>query len=255
MKKLYTTFLSLLIAGGVYAQCSPNGTYTSPGIYPPAGSSVKQDSIYVLPGASSGVNYSETIDVVVPADTTIMFGSTSITADIDSMRVLQVNNMPGWLSYSCNNNRCAWDGGDNGCMNFSGLVPNSTNTYLMEARLEVFADLGAFGQVADTFSVWIEVSTGNSIGLTTIQKNVPTVGPNPMSNRLQIVYNAAHSDAWSFELMDVTGRVVHNENGQFRAGNNKVSITRNNWPEGMYLYRFRIGDELHTGRLIVRDGL
>ncbi|TNE30446.1 MAG: T9SS type A sorting domain-containing protein [Bacteroidetes bacterium] len=254
MKKLYTTFLSMLIAGGVYAQCTPNGTYTSPGIYPPAGSSIKHDSIYVLPGASIGVNYSETINLVVPEDTTIVFGATTITADIDSMRVLQVNNMPAWLSYACNS-RCSWVGGDNGCMNFSGLVPNSTNTYLMEAKLEVFANLGAFGQVSDTFSIWIEVSTGNSIGLATVQKSVPTIGPNPMSNRLQIVYTSARAEAWSFELMDVTGRVVHNERGQFRTGNNRVSISRNNWPEGMYLYRFRVGDDLHTGRLIVRDGL
>lgn len=255
MKKLYTFAFSLLVGFGAYAQCAPNTSYTNPGIYPPAGSSVKQDSIYVLPGASWGVGYSETVNIVVPVDTTVTYGTLTVTADIDSMRVVGMNNVPAWMSVSFNNASGSWAGGERGCVNFSGTVPSSNGTWLIESELEVFANLGTLGQVSDTFSIWIEVTAGNAISIRETKWDVPVVGPNPMSSRLFITYPSTTSSPWAFELMDVTGRVVHRQNGQVSTGENRITVTRTNWPEGMYLYRFRVGSKTHTGRLIVRDGL
>lgn len=255
MKKLLFSLFSIAISLGVYGQCTPNANYTSPGIYPPLNGSVKQDSIYVLPSAALSAAYSQTIDLVIPADTTIVYGSLTVTADIDSMRVIGINNKPGWLNYACNNSTCGWAGGAKGCLNFYGTAPNFNNTWLMEAEVEIFADLGSFGQVVDTFSVWIEVASGTGLGVATHAKPRLQVGPNPMSSYVMINYVSATSEKWTFELMDMTGRVVHREGGRFNSGSNQLRIQRNNWPEGMYLYRLQVGETMNTGRLIVRNGL
>lgn len=254
MKKFYTFVLSLIATAVVYGQCSPNATYTDPGIYPPAGSSVKNDSIYVLPSADLGMMYSQTVDIVVPVDTTVTFGTATITADIDSMRLVEIRNMPMWLNYACNIPVCSWEGGDNGCVNFSGTAPATGNTWLLDARLEVFANLGTLGQVVDTFSVWIELTAG-TLSTPEIRVNTPRIEPNPVTTQLNVEYFSTGSSRWQFDLMDLSGRVVYRNNGQFSSGMNKVNIKRQNWPEGMYLYRLRIDGELHTGRVVVRDGL
>ncbi|KAB2814805.1 T9SS type A sorting domain-containing protein [Phaeocystidibacter luteus] len=255
MKKLYTTLFALGITLASYAQCTPNPPTTSPGIYPSAGGSVKNDTIYVLPSVNFNRSYSHTLHIVVPSDTTIAFGGGTITADIDSMRVLGVRNMPSWLNYACDNGNCSWPGGADGCFIFSGTSPSATSTVLMEADIEAFANLGQFGSISDTFSVYIELTVDASVSLIENLITEPVVGPNPAQSHVRVKFETTTARQWKFELMDITGRVVTRKTGMSTAGTNNVQINRENWPEGMYLYRFSVNGKVHTGRLIVRDGL
>lgn len=254
MKKLYTTLFALAFGIAGYSQCTPAGGFSNPGIYPPQGSTFRDDSVYVLPAAPLNSTYNQTINLLIPVDSTITMGGLTITADIDSMRVVGINNMPSWLSYACDNSGCSWLGGDYGCLNFSGTVPSTGNTWLMDAELEVAANLGSFGQVVDTVPVYIEVTAQTVSIRENAVSRAPSVGPNPISDRVSIEYTAIQNQNYHFELMDVTGRMIHSQKGVFTTGKNQVHINRNNWPEGMYLYRLRIDGEIHTGRLVVNNG-
>lgn len=256
MKKLYTSLLAILTVAASYAQCTPNAPSSNPGIYPPPGGSVKQDSIYVLPSVNYNRAYDQTVQIVVPQDTTVPIpGGGTITADIDSMRVLGVSNMPSWLSYSCNNGNCSWAGGTDGCFSFTGTSPAADGTTLMVGQIEAFANLGAFGQAVDTFNVYIELSVGSTVSIRELVYNEPIIGPNPTDYEVNIRFNSLSASPWKFELMDLTGRIVARRNGQSTAGANLVKIEREQWPAGVYLYKFSIDGALHTGRLVVTDGL
>ncbi len=125
----------------------------------------------------------------------------------------------------------------------------------MEGHIEAFANLGQFGQVVDTFSVWIEISVDGTVGIANQELATPRVGPNPTSKDVTVSFNTPRATSWKFELMDITGRVVTVKSGRATSGANQVYIQRENWPGGMYLYRFSLNGDVHTGRLIVQDGL
>lgn len=256
MKKLYTSLLALFITAAAYGQCTPNPPTTSPGIYPPPGGSIKQDSIYVLPSVNYNRAYNQTVQIVVPQDTTVPIpGGGSITADIDSMRVLSVSNMPSWLSYSCDNGNCSWAGGTAGCFSFTGTSPSTDATTLMIGEIEAFANLGQFGQAVDTFNVYIELTVGGTVSLRELAMNEPVVGPNPANREINVRFNSASASNWKFELMDLTGRIVGRKAGRSTSGANHIKIEREQWPAGVYLYRFSIDGAMHTGRIVVTDGL
>lgn len=255
MKALYTSLFALLATALTYGQCTPNTSLTTPGIYPPAGGSVRNDTIYVMPVASLGAAYDETVQLVVPADSTVdLGGGVVVTADVDSMRVVGMNNVPAWLSYSCDNAGCSWPGGTNGCFSFTGTAPTTNNVWLMEAEVEVAASLGAFGQVIDTVLLYVEVTSG-TIGLAEYAQAEPVVSPNPAKDHFDIRFETSVSSDWKLEILDITGRTVLAKNGRTVSGDNRITVQRNNWPEGVYLYRMTIGDRVSTGRVILSNGL
>lgn len=256
MKRLYTALFALFTVAASYGQCTPNPPSNSPGIYPPPGGSVKQDSIYVLPAVNYNRAYSQTVEIVVPTDTTVPLpGGGTVTADIDSMRVLSVSNMPSWLTYSCNTPSCSWPGGTSGCFTFTGTSPSADATTLMIGEVEAFASLGTLGSISDTFNVYIEITVGGTVNIREIENAAPVIGPNPVNREVNIRFNSASASTWKFELLDLTGRIVARQNGRSTAGANHVKIERDRWPAGVYLYKFSVGGALHTGRIVVTDGL
>lgn len=112
--KLLTTFFALLcVSFGTQmaqAQCVNEMNETEPGLYPDQ-----------LPDACVGNEYDQTIQFVVPTDTTI---NGFFTIEIDSAEIKNINGLPNGLSYSCHNSECkvVSGGGDvtHGCFRIEG---------------------------------------------------------------------------------------------------------------------------------------
>lgn len=257
MKQIYTiaacTFLALNAMGQT---CSPDPSYTAPGFYPPPGGHVR-DTVLVMPVAELPGPYSEVIQFVIPADTTIVFGGNPVTVSIDSMRVHSAIGLPVGFTYSCDNSGCSWEGGENGCMGLysSPTITAAKDVYLMEFEVVGYTYLSPFGTLSDTSSIYVEVVVDDAVG---IQENLLTslnVSPNPMTSTSEIQFNASGGQNMVVEVMDITGRVIYRTQSTTVPGSNAVKLVRDNWPEGMYLYRLTVGSDQHAGRLIVRDGL
>lgn len=96
MKILSTLSLlvCLLIASGgqfVSAQCTPNTSQSTPGIYPST-----------MPAGCVGAAYNEVVQFVFPIDTTVQ----GFTVPFDSFQITSITSIPTGLGYVCNNATC-----------------------------------------------------------------------------------------------------------------------------------------------------
>jgi hypothetical protein len=144
MKKSYLTlFLTscFLLFGWsqLQAQCDPDTTITSSGIYPAT-----------IPEACANLPYATVLTVNIPLDTMVSFppfGTFSIP--IDSLVVDSVSGIPSGITFDCNPSSCVFLGGTSNCILISGTA-----------------------SVADTFTVTVSTTTwvtviGNVLNLPT----------------------------------------------------------------------------------------
>lgn len=121
------------------AQCSPNTTYTSPGIYPDT-----------MPEGTVGVPYAEDITFVLPTDTS---GFDFINFEIVSI------SLPVGLNWVCNNNAngCNYNPqvSQYGCVHVSG-TPLLAGDY--NVTVSVMATLEVVGTFPSTFDVFMRIN-------------------------------------------------------------------------------------------------
>ncbi len=92
-------FVSTLISGTAFAQCTPDLSITIPGIYP--------DSATGLPAGIVNQPYSEVIQARVLTDTVY----NGFPAIISNITITGVTGLPPGLTYSCNPSTCVFPGG------------------------------------------------------------------------------------------------------------------------------------------------
>ena len=111
------------------AQCIPDTTHTSPGIYP--------DTITNLPVCYANFPYAGVITAVVPADTNL-----PPVVPVDSMGVKNVVGLPTGFIWTTNSHSNYWHGGKTGCFVITGTATHSqVGTY----RLTIYANGYAMG--------------------------------------------------------------------------------------------------------------
>lgn len=135
MKKLFPpSFLVLLTAlvllpGLLQAQiCSPDPTYTTPGIYPDT-----------LPPACAGEPYSFVMTIIVPPDTPFVTPFGTITVPIDSIVLDGVIGIPPSFTYACEPASCAIPGGTAGCVLVTGF-PTTPDTIDLDVAITAYVN-------------------------------------------------------------------------------------------------------------------
>lgn len=139
---LFTFFVSQALS-----QCSPNFIYTSlglPGVYPPSvpvqipGSPLPMG----ISDGQIGVNYNETLTVVVLEDTSMDIAfllptaavtamnaaglSTTMTLDVNHV-TFDVQGLPNGLLYQCDQSNCEYPSSVDGCIQLSGIPAQAGN--------------------------------------------------------------------------------------------------------------------------------
>lgn len=77
--------------------------------------------------------------------------------------------------------------------------------------------------------------------------------PNPFSDRTAIRFNLPESEAVSLSVTDLTGKeVVNSIFSKFPAGQNTITLNRNNLTGGIYFYHLKAGQHISSGKMIVR---
>lgn len=138
----------------IHSQCTPNTSFTSPGLYPDT-----------LPEGTVGQGYAETVTFVMPTDTSGF--------DFTNFEIVSIS-LPAGLSWQCDNfaSGCNYNPQVNiyGCIAITG-TPILAGDYIIQAS--ALADLTITSDVPVTFEVFLHINpqvintTNNGFSLTT----------------------------------------------------------------------------------------
>lgn len=152
MKKLLLlASIAFFGALNLNAQCTPDPSLTSSGIYP--------DSATNFVGGCVGQPYEQVVQNVVPTDTTVPVFGFPVPATIDSIKLVNVSGLPPGMNYSCNPNSCAFLGGATGCAVISGTC-NSTGTYNLVFDLTAYVTVQGLPQSQDFTLTYYKIVIG-----------------------------------------------------------------------------------------------
>lgn len=238
MKKLILSLSFACLAYGAMAQsCTPDQTITSPGTYPD-----------ILPDGTAGSYYEESVQFRIPADTNVDFNGTTVNAVIDSIKVVDVKNLPAGVSYACNPSSCALPGGKTSCGVLYGTIDGSAQgTYTFVIPVIIYARVGgAFPlQQPDTiYGLSMNVNTPNSTIRIMDEKLV--VYPNPAQGNMNIALTF-HAGQAEVHVFDRQGKAV---NIEMEKADNVVSINTATLPAGIYYGRVQRGNEIYRFHFI-----
>lgn len=141
MKKLLlVASVAFFGALNLNAQCTPDASLTSSGIYP--------DSATNFVGGCVGQQYTQIIQNVVPLDTTVPVFGFPVPATIDSIVLVNVSGLPPGMNFSCNPNSCSYIGGATGCAIIEGIC-NTIGTYNLVFDLTAYVTVQGLPQSQD----------------------------------------------------------------------------------------------------------
>ncbi len=230
MKKILTfTALLTLVALLVQAQpCTPDTSFTSPGIYP--------DSLTGIDTGYTGMPYNQVITVIIPVDTIVDIGSGPVLAMIDSVKLIKLTNLPGWAVISCDPPTCAFPGGETHCATISG-TPNQTDTVVMDIIVLYYINISGFPfQQYDTIYGYytLVVDQGSGIGHVPSAYRAGVPVPNPAGDVSYLEIQSKIPAQVTLRLVDITGREVRADAYSLKGGTNTIAIDTKNLYRGMY---------------------
>jgi hypothetical protein len=179
MKKLLLIATMAFIGSfGANAQCTPDPTLTGSGIFP--------DSATNFVGGCVGQQYTQIIQNVVPADTTVPVLGFPVPATIDSIVLTNVTGLPPGLTYACNPNSCAFLGGETGCAVIQGVC-NTAGTYNLVFDLTAYVTLQGLPHSQDFTLDYYKIVIGTcTAGIEDNTASLFQMFPNPTNDKVII---------------------------------------------------------------------
>ena len=268
MRNSLLTLLLVLLgygASSVMAQavCTPDPFALLagiPGVYP---NPLIQSSL--TPG-DQNVAYSQTITVVVPADTTIDlspligFPFPAINVSVNYQSISAVNGLPNGLNFVCDPSNCQWAGGTNGCLKISG-TPTQSGTFNVSLstgyNVTIPGAVPVIGGTAQTIPIpgisWTLDIT--AVGVEDQQADafwIADNAPNPFHGTTMIKYNAPKPATIALDVTDLTGKRLHTESMRAVTGLNEFSFDATGLAPGIYLYTLSNGEKSVTHKMVVQ---
>ncbi len=261
IKNLLITFcLSLLFVSG-YSQCVDDYDWGS-------------ESFGISPDPENGESlmtgvlnepYSQIIYVLIPSSASDVDqglpGLPLDSAEIVSITISQDGNeyTPSefGLSLACNNSgtsstECMFEGGQSGCAVLSG-VPLLPGDFTIEINATIYYSLAGFVSDYDFnyegYSITID-QVGSTSDLVEEVSDL-LISPNPFASKALLQFDALNSGKGEFKVMNLLGEVKFEEVFSVKRGFNKLQISSEDLPSGVYLYHLEVGDFNVTKRLVV----
>jgi Secretion system C-terminal sorting domain len=238
--------VAIILTGFVFqsvAQCIPDLTLTTPGIYP--------DSATGLPSGTVGTPYSEVIQVRVLTDTT----SGGFPVIISSITITSVTGLPPGLTYSCNPSSCIFPGGSNGCILLSG-TPSTAGVFTLGVDVSVAGTI--FGAPVppqtssiDYYSITIDAATGIETDIASLKFDLLQNKPNPAVDYTDVIFTSPISGDFTLKVFNMIGKEVYKQTMRGMAGMNTTRIDTENLTPGVYMISLERGGEIVTRRMIV----
>lgn len=77
-----------------------------------------------------------------------------------------------------------------------------------------------------------------------------TLSPNPVTDQFQISYNSVQASNVYLKIVDVQGRVLHQQTIISQSGNNQLQISTSQLPKGIYVCHLQNGNTIKNIKLI-----
>ena len=254
MKKLILSIATLVaFTFSGYSQCTPDPQFTVGGIYP--------DSATGLATAYVGVAYDEVITNVVPADTIIDLGLGPTSVPFVDVTLDNVTGLPPNFTYSCNPTNCVFPGNSSGCVNiYSTVNPSASDIGVYPLVIDVTATVsipfvGNQSQptVVDYYFIEIVDQGGVGIGMYNSESfELKTIYPNPVVDNSRIQFISGKSQQVTFTVMNVLGKTMVNRSITAQRGVNELTISSEDFSNGIYLYSITANGKTSTKRMIIR---
>lgn len=185
-----------LFSNITFAQCSPNPMLTGNLLYPDTNSNLKR--------AYYGIAYNDVLQMNVPSDTTIA----GFPAQITSMTILGIDNLPTGISWACNPTNNIINGGSAGCILFSGTPTlNSFASYNLRIRIRIKGIVFSSPQTVDTalFGYKIRLSpvyADTCDYTTTCANTTKTLCPDSITNLKNAKVDSLYTQVLQFKSFD-----------------------------------------------------
>jgi len=218
IKHILSFALLVFLSTILHAQCIPVDTTDVPGYYPSQ-----------LSHAYSNEPYSDTLNVLVIPDTTVIFSGVPANVRIDSAILRNVVNLPPSFSFECHNPRCVYTPKKMGCAVVNGN-PTEADEGVDTVGLVITMYGKAFGTIAvnqtDTLWRFVLDIRNKAAYLKEIVEPTIRIYPNPVSSGLR-AFQYTGPNWESLTIYDGLGRKVSfNHEGQ--------KVTLLNTKSGLY---------------------
>jgi hypothetical protein len=251
MKKFYTAIIFSLLSIGAFAQCTPDNTITQPGYYPP-----------FMDTAKVNTNYEMVIHLRIPEDTVVTFFNQTLTADIDSIRLVNVLGFPQGFTYQCNVSNCLFEPKQNYCAKVTGTPSvNDVGTYPLRFAIVAYASAVVFGtrtalppqaDTLDQFELVVE-GQGGTNSLTIVEDNKGfSLYPNPAQNQFTTLIKGKNGDKIEYSIMDIAGKVFAQQSFVLQGDTEFIATPCADWAKGIYFVQVTNSKGTFTQKLIVK---
>lgn len=227
-----------------------------------------------LPCAVQGEPYNEVITFKVPYQN---FPSPIGDVDIDSLEWISIDNLPCGLCWELDRESRLYGHDNYGVIVISGTTNDVAGQYDLVMRLrakletenqwepEVYeSDIAGISlslRVAATSNSCAPYSTnpGRHASCVTGINEVNTavhalsVVPNPVNTTATVRFDSEKSADYTLFVTDVLGKQLLSKTVKAVAGNNAVTIERNNIPQGIYFVNITDGKAVATQKFVVAD--
>jgi len=240
--------LSLLSISRINAQCSPDTSIKSTGIFP----------LY-LDTADISVPYSQVIQFFITKDTLVFVPeyNQNLNATIDSITITTVEGLPSGFTYVCSDIKCKANGGQTGCIKIQGTAqPGQGGVYSMRVKLLINATI-MFGPLKiqnakndsnDKYFIVVRTPSGfNEFS----KENIVNIYPNPAKNILNVQFRNLENINVEYEIYDLSGKFIKTGNIS-EAFDSELKIGISELRPGSYMLRLN-NDGKSINKIFVVD--
>jgi len=215
---------------------------------------------------STGGNYSITVTNVNgcsgTAATTVAISACVPPANLSTTNIAATTAVANWVQPSCysayaiqisKHNLNTWT--------TYAIAPNTHYTFSALTRNTVYDwQIMTFCNASHTnSSPWSAIQTFSTLsaredgdGMASEDLSDLQAYPNPTNGLLNIVFNSDVEGAYSLRLMDVTGRIILNEDHTSVIGENQYQMNLSEVAKGIYMILFQQGDAVLQTKIVVQ---
>ena len=247
--------------------CEPDQNYQDStfGLWP--------DTIENLPLAVKDEYYEEHIQIKTPATVGEVMGDpynidvlgfpvNIAPLGIDSIKLVDIENLPSVISTYLSNPDSVFGGNAIACVTLFG-TPSMADVGQHDISIVIngwvnVAGLGTvslYDQLGEYYAIeGYKLIVQNSSSIKSKLSNrfdISQNSPNPFSDLSLFELYSPNNHTYSFRIIDMTGRIIYDENIHAKAGANTIEIDASAYPSGFYFYSISDGQHLVTKKLMI----